>query len=157
MSLLKQRIQDDMKAAMRARETQRLGTIRLLLAACKQREVDDRVELDDAAILAIVERLVKQRKDSIAAFQAAGREDLVATETAEMQILQTYLPPQLTEQEISSEVEAALVDVGATGPADMGRAMGAAKSRLAGKADMAAVSRAVKEALAARAAGKPSS
>jgi uncharacterized protein YqeY len=147
MPTLKERIQEDMKAAMRAREAERLGTIRLLLAACKQREVDERIVLDDSAVVAIIDRLVKQRKDSIAAFQAAGRDDLVAKETAEQRVLEAYLPPRLSADEILVQVRALLAELGATGPADMGRIMAAAKSRLAGQADMALVSAAVKQAL----------
>lgn len=144
---LKQRIQDDMKAAMRARESERLGAIRLLMAACKQREVDERIELDDAAVIAIVDKLVKQRKDSIAAFEAAGRADLVDKESAEMLVLQAYLPQRLDAAAIAAEVAALVAELGASGPADMGKVMGAAKTRLAGKADMGAVSAAVKKAL----------
>lgn len=145
---LKQRIQDDMKAAMRARDSDRLGAIRLLMAACKQREVDERIELDDAGVIAIVDKLVKQRKDSIAAFEAASRADLVAKETAELHVLQAYLPQRLDAAAIATEVAALVAELGASGPADMGKVMGAAKARLAGKADMGAVSAAVKKALA---------
>jgi len=147
MSTLKDRIQEDMKAAMRARDAERLGTIRLLLAACKQREVDERVELDDAAVIAIVDKLVKQRKDSIAAFASAGRDDLVAKETTEQRILEGYLPQRMGNDEIVAGVAALIAETGAAGPADMGRVMGAAKLRFAGKADMAAVSAAVRQAL----------
>ncbi|MBL8330436.1 MAG: GatB/YqeY domain-containing protein [Rubrivivax sp.] len=148
MSMLKERIQEDMKAAMRARDSERLGAIRLLLAACKQREVDERIVLDDAAVVAIVDKLVKQRKDSITAFQAAGRDDLVAKETAELQVLEAYLPQRLTAEEIASEVAALVQQLGAAGPADMGKVMAAAKASLGGKADMGMVSAAVKQALA---------
>jgi uncharacterized protein len=144
MPTLKERIQDDMKAAMRARETARLGTIRLLLAACKQREVDERIELDDVAVIAIVDKLVKQRKDSIAAFQSAQRQDLVDIETTELSVLETYLPVRLNAEQIETEVAALLQQLGASGPADMGKVMGAAKARFAGKADMSLVSAAVK-------------
>jgi uncharacterized protein YqeY len=150
VSTLKQRIQDDMKAAMRAKETQRLGAIRLLLAACKQREVDERIELDDAGVIGIVDKLIKQRKDSITAFQAAGRTDLVDQETAEMRVLQAYVPERMDPEAIAAAVAALVAEVGATGPADMGKVMAAAKGRLAGKADMGAVSSAVKQALAPR-------
>lgn len=151
---LKERITEDMKAAMRAREADRLLAIRGLLAAMKQREVDERIELDDAAVIAIVDRLVKQRKDSITQFEAGGRADLVAKETAELRVLEAYLPQRLGADEIAAEVAALAATLTAelgraAGPADMGRLMGAAKARLAGKADMAAVSAAVKKALAA--------
>ncbi|PAT35829.1 GatB/YqeY domain-containing protein [Vandammella animalimorsus] len=145
---LKERITEDMKAAMRAKESQRLGTIRMLQAAIKQREVDERIELDDAAIVAIVDKLIKQRKDSIAAFEQAGRQDLVAQEQAELQVLQVYLPARLSAQEVAAAVARIVADVGASGPADMGKVMAQAKQELAGKADMGAVSAAVKAALA---------
>ncbi|PAT35657.1 GatB/YqeY domain-containing protein [Vandammella animalimorsus] len=145
---LKERITEDMKAAMRAKESQRLGTIRMLQAAIKQREVDERIELDDAAIVAIVDRLIKQRKDSIAAFEQAGRQDLVAQEQAELQVLQVYLPARLSAQEVAAAVARIVAAVGANGPADMGKVMAQAKQELAGKADMGAVSAAVKAALA---------
>ena len=144
---LKERIQEDMKAAMRAREAERLSTIRMLLAACKQREVDERVVLDDAAIVGIVDKLIKQRKDSIAAFTQAGRTDLVDKETAEVGVLQSYLPQRLSAQEIASAVAALVTELGASGPGDMGRVMAAAKVRLAGQAEMGLVSAAVKQAL----------
>ena len=147
MSTLKERIQEDMKTAMRARDAERLGTIRLLLAACKQREVDERIVLDDAAVIAIVDKLVKQRKDSITAFAAAGREDLVAKETAEQAVLEGYLPQRLSGPEITAQVQSLVAELGAKGPADMGKVMGAAKARLAGLADMGLVSAAVKQAL----------
>ena len=145
---LKVRINDDMKAAMRARETERLGTIRLLLAAIKQREVDDRVELDDAAVTAVVDKMIKQRKDSIAQFETAGRTDLVDKEKAELDVLSAYMPAQLSDAEVAAEVQAAVAQVGATGPQDMGKVMGVLKPKLAGKADMTAVSAQVKAALA---------
>ncbi len=148
MSLLKARIQEDMKAAMRAREADRLGAIRLLLAACKQREVDERVELDDAAVVAIIDKLVKQRKDSIAAFEGAGRADLVAKETAEKAVLEAYLPQRLSPQEIAEQVAALVAEIGARGPGDMGKVMAAAKTRFAGKAEMGLISAAVKQVLA---------
>jgi uncharacterized protein YqeY len=144
---LKVRINDDMKAAMRARETERLGTIRLLLAAVKQREVDDRVELDDAGVTAVVDKMIKQRKDSIAQFEAAGRTDLVDKEKAELDVLSAYMPEQLSDAEIAAEVQAAVAQVGAAGPQDMGKVMGVLKPKLAGKADMTAVSAQVKAAL----------
>ena len=137
-----------MKAAMRAKDSARLGAIRLLQAAIKQKEVDERVTLDDAAVAAIVDKLAKQRKDSIAAFTQAGRQDLADKETAELAVLQAYLPARLSAEEVAAAVKALVAEVGASGPADMGKVMGAAKARLAGKADMAAVSAAVKAALA---------
>ncbi|OSZ76118.1 GatB/YqeY domain-containing protein [Hydrogenophaga sp. IBVHS1] len=145
---LKEQITEDMKAAMRARDSERLGTIRLLTAAMKQKEVDERVELDDAMVIAIVDKLVKQRKDSIEAFTKAARQDLVDKETAEMAVLQGYLPARLSADEVAAEVKAIVVELGAKGPGDMGKVMGAVKSRLAGKADMGQVSAAVKAALA---------
>ena len=145
---LKDQITEDMKSAMRAKETQRLGTIRMLLAACKQKEVDERVELDDAAVVAIVDKLVKQRKESMAAYQQAGRVDLATVEEREIQDLVEYLPARLSEAEIAQEVNAIVVELGAKGPGDMGKVMGAVKQRLAGKADMGLVSAAVKAALA---------
>jgi len=147
MSTLKERITEDMKAAMRAKEAERLGTIRLLLAACKQKEVDERIELDDAAVIAVVDKLIKQRKDSVAAYSQAGRTDLADKESAEIAVLQVYLPQRLSEAEIAEAVAAIVAEVGATGPGDMGKVMGAVKSRLAGKADMGQVSAAVKKAL----------
>ena len=148
MSTLKARIQDDMKGAMRAREAERLSTIRMLMAAMKQKEVDERVELDDAAVIAIVDKLIKQRRDSIAAFAQAGRDDLVAKETAEKAVLEGYLPARLGADEVAQSVRTIVAELGATGPADMGRVMAAAKARLAGIAEMAQVSAAVKAALA---------
>jgi hypothetical protein len=145
---LKERITDDMKAAMRARDSERLGTIRMLTAAMKQKEVDERVELDDAAVIAIVDKLIKQRKDSIEAFEKAGRQDLADREKSESAVLQAYLPARLSSEEIATEVRAIVAEMGAKGPGDMGKVMGAAKSRLAGKAEMGQVSAAVKAALA---------
>lgn len=144
---LKDRINDDMKAAMRAREAERLGTIRLLLAAIKQREVDDRVTLDDAGITAVIDKMIKQRKDSISQFEAAGRTDLVDKEAAELKVLADYMPAQLSEAEIAAEVQAAVAQTGAAGPQDMGKVMGVLKGKLAGRADMTAVSALVKAAL----------
>ena len=144
---LKEQITEDMKNAMRAKDTGRLGTIRLLLAAMKQKEVDERVELDDAAVIAIVEKLIKQRKDSISQFQAANREDLVAIENAELVVLQAYMPAQMSEAEVAAVVAKAVTEVGATGPQDMGKVMGIVKPQLAGKADMGVVSAQVKAAL----------
>jgi uncharacterized protein len=145
---LKARITDDMKAAMRARETARLGTIRLLLAAVKQKEIDDRAELDDAAVSSIVEKLIKQRKDSISQFQAAGRDDLVAAEQAELVVLLAYLPEQLSAAEVEAAVVAAIAESGATSARDMGKVMGLLKPRLAGRADMGQVSALIKARLA---------
>jgi uncharacterized protein YqeY len=145
---LKDRINEDMKAAMRARETGRLATIRLLLAAIKQREVDERTTLDDAAVTAVIDKMIKQRKDSISQFEAAGRTDLVDQENAELAVLAAYMPAQLSEAEVSAEVQAAVAQVGATGPQDMGKVMGVLKGKLAGRADMTAVSALVKGALA---------
>lgn len=144
---LKARISDDMKAAMRAKDSARLGTIRLLLAAIKQKEVDERIEPDDAAIGGIVEKLIKQRKDSIGQFQAAGRADLVAAEQAELAVLQTYLPEQLPAAEVEAAVAAAIAESGAAGPKDMGKVMGLLKPRLAGRADMGQVSALIKARL----------
>jgi uncharacterized protein YqeY len=144
---LKVRITDDMKAAMRARETARLGTVRLLLAAIKQKEIDERIELDDAAVSNIVEKLIKQRKDSISQFQAAGRDDLVAAEQAELVVLQAYLPEQLSAGEVESAVTAAIAESGATSAKDMGKVMGLLKARLAGRADMGQVSALIKARL----------
>ena len=145
---LKERITDDMKAAMRARDSERLGAIRMLTAAIKQKEVDERVELDDTAVVGIVDKLLKQRKDSIEAFEKAGRQDLADKEAAEVKVLSVYLPARLSADEIAAQVKAIVAEVGASGPADMGKVMGAAKARLAGKADMGQVSAAVKAALA---------
>jgi uncharacterized protein YqeY len=144
---LKDRITEDMKTAMRAKDAPRLLTIRGLLAACKQREVDERIVLDDTAVIAIVDKLIKQRKDSITQFAAAGRTDLVDKETAELLVLEGYLPQRLSAAEIATEVAAIVAELGAPGPGDMGKVMGAVKSRLAGKADMGLVSAAVKQAL----------
>jgi len=145
---LKDRITEDMKSAMRAKEADRLSAIRMLLAACKQREVDERIVLDDAAVIGIVDKLIKQRKDSIAAFTQAGRMDLADKESAEVTVLEAYLPQRLSAQEIQDAVAALVAELGASGPGDMGKVMGAAKARLAGKADMGLVSAAVKKALA---------
>jgi uncharacterized protein YqeY len=145
---LKARISEDMKSAMRARDTVRLGTVRLLLAAIKQKEVDERNEADDAAVTGIVEKLIKQRKDSISQFQAAGRDDLVAAEQAELAVLQTYLPEQLSSAEVEAAVAAAIAESGATSARDMGKVMGLLKPRLAGRADMGQVSSLIKTRLA---------
>ena len=150
---LKDQITEDMKTAMRAKDMERLGTIRLLQAAIKQKEVDERITLDDAGVVAIVDKLIKQRKDSITAFEGAGRQDLADKEKAEMAVLQAYLPARLSAEEVAAEVQAIVAELGAElgktpGPGDMGKVMGAVKTRLAGKADMGQVSAAVKAALA---------
>ncbi|MBA4108564.1 MAG: glutamyl-tRNA amidotransferase [Leptothrix sp. (in: Bacteria)] len=145
---LKDRITEDMKNAMRAKEAERLGAIRMLLAAMKQKEVDERVTLDDAATVAIVDKLLKQRKDSHQQFQAAGRVDLAEKEAFEIGVLEAYLPQRLSADEVNAEVKAIVDELGASGPGDMGKVMGAVKQRLAGKADMGLVSAAVKAALA---------
>jgi uncharacterized protein YqeY len=144
---LKDQITEDMKTAMRAKDSERLGTIRLLLAALKQKEVDERIELDDAMVVAIVDKLVKQRKDSVAAFTQGGRTDLADKEAAEIKVLEVYLPQRMGADEIAAEVKAIVAELGAKGPGDMGKVMGAVKTRLAGKADMGLVSAAVKSAL----------
>jgi uncharacterized protein YqeY len=145
---LKDQITEDMKNAMRAKEVARLGTIRLLLAAIKQREVDERIAMDDASVIATIEKMIKQRKDSISQFEKASRDDLVAIEAAEMVILQAYLPAQLSDAEVQAAVTAAVVAIGASGPQDMGKVIGVLKAQLAGKADMGKVSGLVKAALA---------
>jgi uncharacterized protein YqeY len=147
---LKDRITDDMKSAMRARETLRLGAIRMLLAAVKQREVDERIILNDAQVAAIVDKLIKQRRDSIAQFEQAGRTDLVDQEKAELAVLSAYLPAQADAAEIESLLAAAIATTGAAGPQDMGKVMALLKSKLAGRADLTAVSAMVKSRLAAR-------
>ena len=144
---LKEQITNDMKNAMRSKETDRLNTIRLLLAAMKQKEVDERIELTDAQIVSIIEKMIKQRKDSISQYAAAKREDLVASETFELNLLQTYMPEQMTDEEISAAVQNALASTGATGPQDMGKVIAYLKNQLAGKADMGKVSGMVKAAL----------
>ena len=145
---LKDQITEDMKTAMRAKDSERLGTIRLLQAAMKQKEVDERITLDDAAVVAILDKLIKQRKDSIAAFTQANRQDLADKEAAEITVLEAYLPARLSANEVAAEVKALVAELGAAGPGDMGKVMGAVKTRLAGKADMGLVSAAVKAALA---------
>ena len=144
---LKEQITEDMKTAMRAKDSERLGTIRLLLAAMKQKEVDERVELDDTLVVAIVDKMVKQRKDSIAAFTTGGRDDLADKESAEIKVLEVYLPQRMSAEEVAVEVKAIVAELGAKGPGDMGKVMGAVKAKLAGKADMGQVSAAVKAAL----------
>ena len=145
---LKETITEDMKAAMRAKDAPRLLTIRGLLAAIKQREVDERIVVDDPGVISIIDKLVKQRKDSIAQFTAGNRQDLVDKESAELAVLEAYLPQRLSAEQIAREIAALVAELGAAGPADMGKVMAAAKTRLAGKADMALVSAAVKRALA---------
>lgn len=145
---LKERITEDMKAAMRAKDMERLGTIRLLTAAIKQKEVDERIELDDTAVVGVVDKLIKQRKDSIEAFEKAARQDLADKEKAELGVLSAYLPARMSAEEIAAEVKAIVAELGAKGPGDMGKVMGAVKARLAGKAEMGQVSAAVKAALA---------
>ncbi len=144
---LKARITEDMKTAMRAKDSERLGTIRLLQAAMKQKEVDERIELDDAGVVAIVDKLIKQRKDSIAALEQAARQVLADKEKAEMAVLVAYLPERLSAEEVTRTVQAIVARLGASGPGDMGKVMGAVKTQLAGKADMGMVSAAVKAAL----------
>ena len=145
---LKARITEDMKTAMKAKEAGKLAAIRLLLAAVKQKEVDERVELDDAAVGAVIEKLVKQRKDSATQYEAANRQDLADVEKAEIAILAAYLPEKMGNDEIAATVAAAVAETGAKGPADMGKLMAVLKPALAGKADMAEVSKLVKAALA---------
>jgi uncharacterized protein YqeY len=145
---LKYRVVEDMKTAMRAKETARLSTIRMLLAAIKQREVDERIELADADVLAVIEKMIKQRKDSIAQFEAGKREDLAAIERAEVAVLDAYLPARLSEAEIDALIAGAIATTGASGMAGMGKVMGVLKPQLAGRADLAAVSAKVKAKLA---------
>ena len=144
---LKDHITEDMKTAMRAKDAARLLTIRGLLAALKQKEVDERVVLDDAAVIAIIDKLIKQRRDSITQFTAGGRSDLVEKETAEPLVREGYLPQRLSADEVAAEVAKIVASLGASGPGDMGKVMGAVKAQLAGKADMGLVSAAVKQAL----------
>jgi hypothetical protein len=145
---LKSRITDDMKAAMRAREAARLSTIRLLLAAIKQKEVDERIEVSDADVLGILDRMIKQRRESITQFEAGGRPELAAAERAEIDVLQSYLPQQLSEAEIDALIDTALAETGASGASAMGKVMAALKPTLAGRADMARVATRVKAKLA---------
>lgn len=145
---LKQQLTDDMKAAMKAGDKDTLGVIRLVNAAIKQREVDERIELDDAAVLAVLEKMVKQRKDSVNQFEAANREDLAAIERAEIVVIERYLPAKLGQAEILAAIDAAIAETGASGPADMGKLMGVLKPRLAGQADMGQVSALVKKKFA---------
>ena len=145
---LKDQITEDMKTAMRAKDAERLGTIRLLLAACKQKEVDERVVLDDVMVIAIIDKMIKQRKDSIDAFTKAERKDMADKEATEITVLQAYLPARLSADEVLVEVKKIVAEIGAAGPGDMGKVMAAVKTKLAGKADMGQVSAAVKAALA---------
>jgi hypothetical protein len=145
---LKEQINEDMKAAMRAKDMERLGTIRLLTAAMKQKEVDERIELTDTHVLAIIEKMIKQRKDSITQFEAGGRQDLADKEKSEVAVLSTYMPAAMSDAEIQAEVSAAVTAAGAAGPQDMGKVMAILKPKLAGRADMTAVSGLVKAALA---------
>lgn len=147
MSALKIRVNEDMKAALRARETARLGAIRLLMAAIKQREVDERKELGDDDVVSVIDKMLKQRRDSIAQYQTAGRQDLVDAEQFEVAVLQAYMPQALSVDEIQQAVADAVRDAGAAGPQDMGKVMAIVKPRLAGRADMGAVSGLVKKAL----------
>jgi hypothetical protein len=144
---LKNKITEDMKAAMRARESARLSTIRLLLAAMKQKEVDERVAMEDAVVLSIIEKMIKQRRESIAQYEKAGRSDLADAEKAEIAVLSGYLPQQLSDAEVQKEIESAIAAAGAAGPKDMGKVMGLLKSRLAGRADMGKLSGLVKAKL----------
>lgn len=144
---LKERIGEDMKAAMRAREADRLSAIRMLLAAIKQKEVDERITVDDAQVVAIVDRLIRQRRDSIEQFEKAGRQDLVDREKLEVDVLSVYLPQQASAAEVAAEIDAAIAATGATGPQQMGKVMGVLKQRLAGRTDLSAVSAQVKARL----------
>ena len=145
---LKAQLTDDMKAAMRAKETGRLAAVRLIIAEVKRKELDEQTQLDDTQVLAVIEKMIKQRKDSITQFEAGGRADLADIEKAEMAILSTYMPAGLSDEEIAAEVAAAVAATGATGPQDMGKLMGVLKPKLAGRADMTVVSGLVKKALA---------
>jgi uncharacterized protein len=145
---LREQINEDMKAAMKSREAERLGTIRLLLAAVKQREVDERVTLDDAGVIAVIEKMIKQRKDSISQYEKAARQDLADREKGEIAVLEAYLPQQLSGAEVEAIVAAAVTEAGASSAADMGKVMGLVKPRLAGRADMGKVSALVKTKLA---------
>ncbi len=144
---LKEQLSEDIKAAMRAKEGDKLSTLRLISAAIKQKEVDERIELTDAQVLAVIEKMIKQRKDSITQFKAGGRADLVAKEEAELVILSAYLPAQMSQAEVAAAVDAAVAACGAAGPQDMGKVMGVLKPQLAGKADMGAVSQLIKARL----------
>ena len=145
---MKQQLTEDMKAAMKAGEKHKLGVIRLINAAIKQREVDERIELDDTAVIAVLDKMVKQRKDSVSQYEAANREDLAEIERAEIVVIEAYLPAKMGEAEIVVDIQAAIAETGAAGPADMGKLMGALKPKLAGQADMGLVSKLVKQLLA---------
>ncbi|CAM4430789.1 GatB/YqeY domain-containing protein [Stenotrophomonas pavanii] len=145
---MKQQLTEDMKAAMKAGEKHKLGVIRLINAAIKQREVDERIELDDTAVIAVLDKMVKQRKDSVSQYEAANREDLAEMERAEIVVIEAYLPAKMGEAEIVAAIQAAIAETGASGPADMGKLMGALKPKLAGQADMGLVSKLVKQQLA---------
>jgi len=145
---LKLQLTEDMKAAMKAGEKHKLGVIRLINAAIKQREVDERIELDDTAVIAVLDKMVKQRKDSVNQYEAANREDLAEIERAEIVVIEAYLPAKMGEAEIVAAIQAAIAETGASGPADMGKLMGALKPKLAGRADMGLVSKLVKQLLA---------
>lgn len=145
---MKQQLTEDMKAAMKAGEKHKLGVIRLINAAIKQREVDERIELDDTAVIAVLDKMVKQRKDSVSQYEAANREDLAEIERAEIVVIEAYLPAKMGEAEIVAAIRAAIAETGASGPADMGKLMGALKPKLAGQADMGLVSKLVKQQLA---------
>ncbi|MCR8716127.1 GatB/YqeY domain-containing protein [Stenotrophomonas indicatrix] len=144
---MKQQLTEDMKAAMKGGEKHKLGVIRLINAAIKQKEVDERIELDDTAVIAVLDKMVKQRKDSVSQFEAANREDLAAIERAEIVVIEAYLPAKMGEAEIVAAIQAAIAETGASSAADMGKLMGALKPKLAGQADMGLVSRLVKQAL----------
>ncbi|HGM7064341.1 TPA: GatB/YqeY domain-containing protein [Stenotrophomonas maltophilia] len=145
---MKQQLTEDMKAAMKAGEKHKLGVIRLINAAIKQREVDERIELDDTAVIAVLDKMVKQRKDSVSQYEAANREDLAEIERAEIVVIEAYLPAKMGEAEIVAAIQAAIAETRASGPADMGKLMGALKPKLAGQADMGLVSKLVKQLLA---------
>ncbi|HEL3159095.1 TPA: GatB/YqeY domain-containing protein [Stenotrophomonas maltophilia] len=145
---MKQQLTEDMKAAMKAGEKHKLGVIRLINAAIKQREVDERIELDDTAVIAVLDKMVKQRKDSVSQYEAANREDLAEIERAEIVVIEAYLPAKMGEAEIVAAIQAAIAETGASSPADMGKLMGALKPKLAGQADMGLVSKLVKQQLA---------
>ena len=151
---LKERINEDMKTAMRAKDGARLSAVRLLLAAIKQKEVDERVTLDDAAVVAVVDKLLKQRRDSIAQYEAAKRQDLADKERFEAEVLTAYLPTRLSAEEIATEIDRAIAETGASSGADMGKLMGVLKPRLTGKADMGEVSRLIKARLVSQSAGR---
>jgi len=147
MTSLKQRIQDDMKVAMKSGERDRLGVIRLMMAAIKQREVDERIQLDDAQVIAVLDKMMKQRRESIVQYQAAGREDLVNVENAEIQVIREYLPKALSESEIEGLIKAAIAETGAANIADMGKVMAVVKPKMQGRADLSAVSARIKSLL----------